>query len=126
MGEFDRVTRRCVCLSKIIQMSRFINENTKKNSQKAFLNETFIHISLCIGLIHMSSACPRDRTPGQPGEYIGEYKADKGILCPRVGENSRDFFKFKGKGWGNSKFCKITDGNHGDNMEICRFPQIIE
>ena len=38
----------------------------------------------------------------QPGEYIGEYKGLDLILCPRVGENSRDFFKFKGKGWGNS------------------------
>ena len=50
MGEFDRVTRKSVCLCKIVQMSRFINENTKKNSQKAFLNEKFIHISLCIVL----------------------------------------------------------------------------
>ena len=24
--------------------------------------------------MHMSSACPRGRTPGQPEKYVGEYK----------------------------------------------------
>ena len=42
----------------------------------------------------MSSACPWGRTPGQPGEYVGEYKG-------------------------------MTDANHGDIREICRFPQPI-
>ena len=43
-------SRGDVCLHKIIQVSRFIYENTKKNSQKASLNEKFIQLSLCIGL----------------------------------------------------------------------------
>lgn len=37
----------------------------------------------------------------------------------------RGKFAFEGKGWGNSKFCKITDANHGDIRGICRFPQPI-
>ena len=45
---------------------------------------------------------------------------------PLGGGNSRDFFKFEGKGWGNMKFCKITDSNHGDITEIYRLSQIIE
>ena len=55
----------------------------------------------------MSSACPWGRTPGQPGEYVGEYKGMNWLLCPWAGENSRHCFEFEGKGWGNSKFCKI-------------------
>ena len=27
-----------------------------------------------LNVMHMSSASPRGRTPGQPGEYVGEYK----------------------------------------------------
>ena len=27
-----------------------------------------------LAVMHMSSACPWGRTPGQPGEYVGEYK----------------------------------------------------
>ena len=80
----------------------------------------FLHI-----LLHMSSACPWGRTPGQPGEYVGEYKGMNWLLCPWAGENSRHCFEFEGKGWGNSKFCKITDANHGDIRGICRFPQPI-
>ena len=58
-------------------------------------------------VMHMSSACPWSRTPGQPGEYVGEYKGMNWLLCPWAGENSRHCFEFEGKGWGNSKFCKI-------------------
>ena len=75
--------------------------------------------------MHMSSACPWGRTPGQPGEYVGEYKEMNWLLCPWAGENSRHCFEFEGKEWGNSKFCKITDANHGDIGGICRFPQPI-
>ena len=76
-------------------------------------------------IMHMSSACPWGRTPGQPGEYVGEYKGMNRLLCPWAGENSRHCFEFERKGWGNSKFCKITDANHGDIRGICRFPQPI-
>ena len=50
--------------------------------------------------MHMSSACPRGRTPGQPGGYVGEYKEMDWILCPWGGENSRHCFKFEEKGVG--------------------------
>ena len=76
-------------------------------------------------IMHMSSACPWGRTPGQLGEYVGEYKGMNWLLCPWAGQNSRHCFEFEGKGWGNSKFCKITDANHGDIRGICRFPQPI-
>ena len=45
-SEFDPLSRTSVCLCKITQWSHFINENTKKNRQKAFPNEKFIHTSL--------------------------------------------------------------------------------
>ena len=32
--------------------------------------------------MHMSSACPWGRIPGQPGEYVGEYKGMDWLLCP--------------------------------------------
>ena len=48
----------------------------------------------------MSSACPRGRTPGQPGGYVGEYKEMDWILCPWGEENSRHCFKFEEKGVG--------------------------
>ena len=48
-------------------------------------------------IMHMSSACPWDRHPGQPGEYAREYRGIDWILCPCVGENSRHCFKLKGK-----------------------------
>ena len=32
------------------------------------------------------------------------------------------FFKYEEKGWGNTKFCKIMDGNHGN---ITTFPRQI-
>ena len=73
----------------------------------------------------MSSACPWGRTPGQPGEYVGEYKGMNWLLCPWAAENSRHCFEFEGKGWGNSKFCKITDANHGGIRGICRFPWVL-
>ena len=79
----------------------------------------------CLLIMHMSSACPWGTTPGQPGENVGEYKGMNWLLCPWAGENSRHCFEFEGKGWGNSKFCKITDANHGDIRGICRFPQPI-
>ena len=61
--------------------------------------------SRSMALMHMSSAIPRGWTPGQPGDYVEEYKGIDKILCPWVGENSCDFFKFEGNGWGNAKFC---------------------
>ena len=76
-------------------------------------------------IMHMSSACPWGRTPGQPGKYVGEYKGMNWLLCPWAGANSRHCFEFEGKGWGNSKFYKITDANHGDIRGICRVPQPI-
>ena len=45
MGEFDPPPRTCVCLRKVRQFLRFINENRNKNRQKAFLNEKFINMS---------------------------------------------------------------------------------
>ena len=42
-------------------MSRFINENTKKNSQKAFLNEKFIHIHQIHNGGRLGEASVRDR-----------------------------------------------------------------
>ena len=72
-------------------------------------------------IMHMSTACPWGRTPGQPGEYKGM----NWLLRPWAGENSRHCFEFEGKGWGSSKFCKITDANHEDIRGICSFPQPI-
>ena len=74
--------------------------------------------ALCI----MSSACPMGRTPCQPGEYVGEYKGMNWLLCPWAGENSRHCFEFEGKGWGNSKFCKITDANTEISGGFAAFP----
>ena len=48
MGEFDLLEGR-VCLHKTTQLSHFINENRKKNRQKAFLKK-IIHKSLCLCL----------------------------------------------------------------------------
>ena len=42
----------------------------------------------CRQVMHMSSASPRGRTPGQPGEYVREYNKMDCILCPWGGENS--------------------------------------
>ena len=63
-----------------------------------------------------------------PRANQGNMSGNKGmnwLLCPWAGENSRHCFEFEGKGWGNSKFYKITDANHGDIREICHFPQPI-
>ena len=35
--------------------------------------------------MHMSSACPWVRTPGQSGEYVGEYKGMK-LASPKMGK----------------------------------------
>ena len=48
MGEIWSVSIACVCLRKIMQLSRFVNENRKKNRQNAFLNEKFIQYKLTI------------------------------------------------------------------------------
>ena len=34
-------------------------------------------------LMHMSSPCPRGWTPGQQGEYVGEYKGELLVSLPR-------------------------------------------
>ena len=83
--------------------------NSSRWNPSAFFNIFIMNVShRNIGaLMHMSSACPWDRTPGQPGEYVGEYKGMNWLLCPWAGENSRHCFESEGKGWGNSKFCKI-------------------
>ena len=48
--------------------------------------------------MHMSSACPGGRPPGQPGEYVREYRIGYDwIPYPWGGENSRHCFKFEGK-----------------------------
>ena len=33
--------------------------------------------------MHMSSPCPRGWTPGQQGEYVGEYKGELLVSLPR-------------------------------------------
>ena len=106
--------------------SRPNNKRTIKNSYGGnFKIARLCSLVFYLRVMHMSSACPWGRTPGQPGEYVGEYKGMNWLLCPWAGENSRHCFEFEGKGWGNSKFCKITDANHGDIRGICRFPQPI-
>ena len=72
--------------------------------------------------MHMSSACPRGRTPGQPGGYVGEYKGMDWILCPWGGENLRHCFKFEEKGGGGiPNFVKSRTATTG----IYHFPQPI-
>ena len=76
--------------------------------------------------MHMSSAFPRGTTPGQPGEYTREYKKMDWILFLWGGENSHHCFRFKKKGWGNSKFCKIADGKvHRDPTVIYLFAHCV-
>ena len=74
--------------------------------------------------MHMSTACPGGRPPGQPAEYVGEYKGMDSMNCPWGGENSRCCSK--GRGWENGKFCKIGDGNHGDITGIYRKKSFIK
>ena len=47
----------------------------------------------------MSSASPRGRTPGQPGEYVGEYKDGLDSLPLGRGKFAR-FFQIRRKGVG--------------------------
>ena len=47
--------------------------------------------------MHMSSVCPGGRSPGQPGEYVGEYRGIDWILCSWGGKISRHCFKLEGK-----------------------------
>ena len=76
-------------------------------------------------VMHMSSACPWGRTPGQPGKYVGEYKGMNWLLCPWAGENSDIVLSSKERGGGIRNCVKFTDANHGDIRGICRFPQPI-
>ena len=46
--------------------------------------------------MNMSSVCPGGRSPGQPGEYVGEYRGIDSILCSWGGKNSRHCFKVEG------------------------------
>ena len=68
--------------------------------------------------MHMSSACPTGRTPGQPGGYVGEYKGMDWILCPWGGENSRHCSNFDEKGVGEFEILlnrgRQPRGYHGD------------
>ena len=64
----------------------------------SWFNQDFnSNMILWFNFTHMSLACPRGRPPGQPGEYVGEYREMDWILCPWGGENSRHCFKFEGK-----------------------------
>ena len=74
-------------------------------------------------IMHMSSACPRGRSPGQPGGYVGKYKGWIGFSAPGEGKIRDIVLSSKKRGWGNSKFCKIVDGNNGDTTGIYHFPQ---
>ena len=49
-------------------------------------------LALIIKIMHMSSACPGGRPPGQSGEYIGEYRGMDWILYPWVGEKLTPLF----------------------------------
>ena len=76
--------------------------------------------------MHMSSASPRGRTPSQPGEFMREYNKMDWIAFPWDGEKSCHCFRFKEKGWGNSKFCKIADSKvHRDPTVIYLFAHSI-
>ena len=78
--------------------------------------------------MHMSLASPRGRTQGQPGEFMREYNEMDWIVFPWEGENSLHCycFRFKEKGWGNSKFCKIANGKvHRDPTVIYLFAHSI-
>ena len=48
-----------------------------------------------------------------------------GFSAPGEGKIRDIVLSSKKKGWGNSKFCKIADGNHGDTTGIYHFPQPI-
>ena len=50
-------------------------------------------------VMHMSSASPRGRTPGQPGEYVGEYKDGLDSLPLGRGKFAR-CFQIRRKGVG--------------------------
>ena len=64
----------------------------------SWFNQDFnSNMILWFNFMHMSLACPRGRPPGQPGEYVGEYRGMDWILCPWGGENSQHCFKFEGK-----------------------------
>ncbi|KAK2549163.1 hypothetical protein P5673_030544 [Acropora cervicornis] len=108
-----------------LQQSDRIDDDEAISTQNPMKKLVVKAVLEVLRIMHMSSACPWGRTPGQPGECVGEYKGINWLLCPWAGENSRHCFEFEGKGWGNSKFCKITDANHGDIRGICRFPQPI-
>ena len=75
-------------------------------------------LALINNIMYMSFASPRGRHPRQSGEYVGEYRGIDWIVYPWGGKNSRHCFSSKGRGWGNCKFCKIRDGNHGDITRI--------
>ena len=48
-----------------------------------------------------------------------------GFSAPGEGKIRDIVLSSKKKGWGNSKLCKIADGNHGDTTKICHIPQPI-
>ena len=43
-----------------------------------------------------------------------------GFSAPGEGKIRDIVLSSKKRGWGNSKFCKIADGNHGDTKGIPR------
>ena len=76
--------------------------------------------------MHMSSACPWDRTLGQPGEYVGEYKGMNWLIsAPGQGKIRDIVLSSKERGGGMRNFVKFTDANYGDIRGICCFPQPI-
>ena len=51
---------------------------------------------------------------------LGDAKGWIGWTAPEEGKIHDVVLRSKGRGWGNCKFCKITDGNHGDVTGIYR------
>ena len=50
--------------------------------------------------MHMSSVCPGGRSPGQPGEHVGEYRGIDWILCSWGGKIHDIVLRMKGTGRG--------------------------
>lgn len=69
----------------------------------------------CGQVIHMSSASPRGRTQGQPGEYVREYNKMDWILRPWGGKIHDIVSSLKKRGGGIQNFVIILDGKvHGN------------
>ena len=51
---------------------------------------------------------------------LGNTRGWIGFSAPGEGKIRDIVLSSKKRGWGNLKFCKITDGNHGDTTRIPR------